>query len=52
MVGEVGVKAGEAQFLKGKFGGPSSALGYVKEHPIEVGLAGGIGASSLWRGAK
>ena len=51
---EVGAKMAEAQLLKGTFGGPTSAVDYAMERPLEVVLASAsvyanvVGKTARW----
>jgi len=45
-VGSVAAKGVEAELGKGVFGGPKSGVQFVIENPLEVGLAGAVGAFS------
>jgi len=47
--GEVITKGAEAQFGKGAFGGPESAVEYIYKNPLEVAAAGLVGGSSIVR---
>jgi len=45
---EVAGKILEPSITKGRYGGPTSSWGYVKKHPVEVGIAATIGGAEVY----